>query len=161
MLLGDWPSSSLSWLRELHAVPPCTVHICQVWINDEGNCVEKLTLNHFITLRLFKPWRTAHSGVGNVFEARLWVMGLFSWGKKEIMRWDKGGFLTPGRINSQCELFSLSIPCCGWKVIMCSKKRWIPQWLKKYHIDNIWMGIMKMNLFPLRHPSEVRGNCLW
>lgn len=56
-------------------------------------------------------------------------MGLFSRGKKEIMGWDKGGFLTPGRINSQWELFSLSIPCCGWKGIMCNKKRWIPQWL--------------------------------
>jgi len=47
---------------------------------------ENLALNNLVTLRLFKPWRTAHSKIGNVFEARLWVMGLFSLEKREIMR---------------------------------------------------------------------------
>lgn len=122
---GLSPKPCLDWLRDLYAVRYCTVHICRMRINDEGNCVEReetLALNNLITLRLFKPSRTAYSKTGSVFEARLRVMGLFSLGKREIMRWDKGGFLAPERINSQGELSNLSIPCCGWEEIMYSRK---------------------------------------
>lgn len=47
---------------------------------------KELAINNFLTLRLFKLWRGAGSNIGDVLEARLWVLGLFSLRKREILR---------------------------------------------------------------------------
>lgn len=47
---------------------------------------KELAVNNFLTLRLFKLWRGACSNIGDVLEARLWMLGLFSLRKREILR---------------------------------------------------------------------------
>lgn len=47
---------------------------------------KELAINNLLTLRLFKLLRRACSNIGNVFEARLWMLGLFSLRKREVWR---------------------------------------------------------------------------
>lgn len=47
---------------------------------------KELAMNNLLTLRLFKLLRRACSNIGNVFEARLWMLGLSSLRKREVWR---------------------------------------------------------------------------
>lgn len=81
LILEDRPSFSLCWLGDLDVVLAAQRTSTECELMTGGNVWrEKLTVNNLITLRLFKACRK----IGNVFEVRLWVMGLFSLGKREI-----------------------------------------------------------------------------